>query len=195
MGLRVLALWEILSGWVVITACCAPVGKNFGKNNFGKFRFLIVVGFWTNIFLPFVEYFSTGCGKCVLVVPRNTLGEKIFRRKYLFWTLSKVSSAFRQKLFIGLCLNCLPRVHKDIVRKLFLRKKHLFITLGCRAKLFCPKNSGGIEKSRFSVSIWKIWGKAWFLKKKFHQPLTCRGTLSAFCRNDYEFILHAKTAF
>ena len=79
--------------------------------------------------------------------------------------MSKISLAFRQKLFIGLCLNCLPRVHKDIVRKLFLRKKLLFITLGCRAKIFCPKHSGGLEKSRFSVSNWKSDEKHDFWKK------------------------------
>ena len=72
---------------------------------------------------------------------------------------------------------------KTISKKLFLRKKYLFITLGCRAKRFLSKISRGLEKSRISVSIWKIWWKTWFLKKKFPQPLTCRATLSAVCRN------------
>ena len=43
----------------------------------------------------------------------------------------------------------------------------MFMTLGCRTKLFLSKSSGGLEKSRFSVSIWKsdeqhdFWKKVW----------------------------------
>ena len=41
----------------------------------------------------------------------------------------------------------------------------MFMTLGCRAKLFLSKKSGGLEKSRFSVSNWKSDEKHDFWKK------------------------------
>ena len=44
-------------------------------------------------------------------------------------------------------------------------KKNYSSTLGCRAKLFLSKISGGLEKYRFYVSVGKIWFKDELRKK------------------------------
>ena len=79
--------------------------------------------------------------------------------------MSKVSSAFCQILFHWVVSK--PVFYVSIItfsEKTFWEKK-MFMTLGCRTKLFLSKNSGGLEKSRFSVSIWKSDEKHDFWKK------------------------------
>ena len=120
------------------------------------------------------DFFRRGYQKCNRIVPRNTLVENnFFPIKYLYWTLRKIFLASWQNFFFGFCLKCISRVHRHNFKKTFFEKKFLFITLGCRAKLFLSKISGGLEKSKCSVSIWKIWWKTWF-SINIYQPLTCR---------------------
>ena len=154
------------------------------KNN-GKSRFFHHSGSLNRSFLALCRvFFRRSYQKCNRIVPRNTLVENIFFPiKYLYCTLRKNSLAPWQNFFFGFCLKCISRVHRHNFKKTFFEKKFLFITLGCRAKFFLSKKSGGLEKSRFSVSIWKIWWITWFLKKSFTNLWHAKETLSAVCRN------------
>ena len=196
MGLRVLALWEILSGWVVITACCSPVGKNFGKNNFGKFRFFDLFLFLNEyFFLPFVEYFSKGCRKCVLVVPRNTLGDNNFFEENSLLDIEQSFFGLLSNFFpLGCVYTRILPVHKYIFRKKFLRKKNCSWLWNVERKFFFCRKSPAVLKNLDFLCPFENLMKNMTSERKFHQPLTCRGTFSAFCRNFSNIILHVKNA-
>ena len=121
MGARVLALWEILSGWVVITACCASVGI------LKTLDFFNVVRLSTNIFLYFVDCLSTGCRNCFLIVRRNTSGENSCFEQNIFFILfghwAKVSWPSGKFFWTWLCLSCIVFCHKNLFRKRIFRYK------------------------------------------------------------------------
>ena len=100
MGARVLALWEILSSWVVIATCCASVGI------LKTLDFFNVVGLSTNIFLHFVDCLSTGCRNCFLTVPRNTLGENSFLNRISFLSYSDIEWKFLRLRSNSFWLDC-----------------------------------------------------------------------------------------
>ena len=83
--------------------------------------------------------------------------KQFFSNKFFYRTLSKISSAFWQFFFIGLCLSCILRVHKYIL---------------------CQKSSLGLKNLDFTCPLEKCDERDDFKKKvlpdsDMHKNLVC----------------------